>query len=41
MFDADKLSPDHPGRVEVRLRLPDAQRAVTAIGKPSTTLKGA
>jgi hypothetical protein len=26
--------------VEVRLRLPDAQRAVVAIGKPSTTLNG-
>ena len=39
-FDAAKLAPDRSGRVEVRLRLPDAQRAVAAIGKPSTTLKG-
>ena len=40
VFDAAKLAPDRSGRVEVRLRLPDAQRAVAAIGKPSTTLKG-
>ena len=25
-FDAAKLAPDRSGRVEVRLRLPDAQR---------------
>ena len=40
MFDAAKLAPDRSGRVEVRLRLPDAQSAVTAIGKPATTLNG-
>ena len=39
-FDAAKLAPDRSGRVEVRLRLPDANRAVAAIGQPSTTLKG-
>jgi hypothetical protein len=40
VFDAAKLSHQRSGRVEVRLRLPDAQRAVVAIGKPSTILNG-
>ena len=40
VFDAAKLSHQRSGRVAVRLRLPNAQRAVVAIGKPSTILNG-